>query len=127
MPVTPDDFLASAKEILTNNEMAVRNAISRTYYYAYLHCIKSVGYINTTGQDRGVHSVLSDYLTKRGSSDTDKIYKKIGYILINAKSFRTKADYFLDATLTEADAEQVFLFAKKITDLLVELKTVKSA
>lgn len=77
MPVTYSDFMTFADK-LSDSEIDLRNAASRSYYAAYHRCLLAYQK-NRTGEQRsgGSHKQLSDSLIHSPAFDD----KKIGYKL----------------------------------------------
>jgi uncharacterized protein (UPF0332 family) len=131
VPVTPCDFLASAREeISLGNEINFRNAISRSYYSSY-HRAKSLdalipdhpGIKNTGGAHEQFISKLTGCqpsVIKNNNKNITSAIKSIGYMLNQAKSARHKSDYDLDIAIDEQEALAQIALAEKINEKINE-------
>jgi len=119
MSVLPTDFLESAQAMISSqDEMAVRNAISRTYYAAY-HQAQA-----TFPSDRefarqcgmGVHMAYIEQLMQEqpGSKARTTAVK-----LNSMKGRRARADYDLNVDLSQRDFTMQLIAAKEVFNLLL--------
>ncbi|MCW8923699.1 MAG: hypothetical protein OQK69_08735 [Gammaproteobacteria bacterium] len=125
MPATPEEFYDSAMEMSKGErEIDFRNAISRGYYAAYLDCRYFAGELIPSTGDRGSHKLYINYFLKYKGDDPEieKIHLKIGLKLKQSRDLRVVADYYLDSTCTQSDANQVLRHTKNINDLLGEIE-----
>lgn len=105
MSVTHSDFLRSAKNILrADDEIAIRNAVSRAYYAAY-HCSLALdhGFGSTENQNGGIHTQWVQRLT----SHPNMKFKSVGYILNTLRGRRATADYDLENDIDDIFAQTV--------------------
>lgn len=119
MSVLPTDFLESARAMISSqDEMAVRNAISRTYYAAY-HQAQA-----TFPSDRefarqcgmGVHMAYIEQLMQEqpGSKARTTAVK-----LNSMKGRRARADYDLNVDLSQRDFTMQLIAAQEVFKLLL--------
>ena len=116
MPVTHNEFLASAKAYSAGpDEIQFRNAISRGYYAAYHACgpfgASLPEYAGSTG---GMHARF----ISRFTSSRDQSQRRIGYMLKWCHEQRCSADYDMSETITEDMAASLLLSCEKIIDAL---------
>ncbi|VAX16429.1 hypothetical protein MNBD_NITROSPINAE03-1683 [hydrothermal vent metagenome] len=125
MPVTPNDFLLSAEELIKGSrEIDFRNSASRAYYSCYLECRSFAEKLPEvpTGEGGAHMKVIrkfKEHIVKDESREYDEAVRKIGYQLIQVKSLRTKADYYIDGDYSRKDAEQTIEMVKRIKDKIV--------
>lgn len=126
MPVNPDDFLKLAENFSKScDEIQLRNSVSRAYYAGYLHVvskIKSAGIQLVTTQT-GFHDKLINTLNSNGCGKlnggmTPKEQYELAGVLSLSKQLRTKADYYLDETITQYDKDSVITNTYKIFSML---------
>ncbi|WP_275269530.1 hypothetical protein [Pantoea ananatis] len=115
MPVIPNDFLMLAQNFTSScDEIQLRNSVSRAYYAGYLHVvsrIKSAGINLVTTQtgfhDKLIHTLNSNGCSKLNGGMTPKEQYELAGVLSLSKQLRTKADYYLDETITQYDKDSV--------------------
>lgn len=115
MPITNQDFIQAAREILSSgkSEIDFRNATSRAYYAAYHAATK---FKSRAPQERGrggIHSQLIDDLKR----NQDKRIKQVGYLLNQCRVERTDADYGLDLHFDRHRAENVIELVAELLSL----------
>jgi uncharacterized protein (UPF0332 family) len=130
MSVTATDFLNSAKALLSvqATEIDFRNALSRTYYSIF-HLTKPVAehlpHLPQTTQ--GSHDAIISRFTRYPSTDPHwRLARSIGVIMEQMKTRRRKADYQIDLTMVQKDAELQLQEAQKVTDRITQLKNTLS-
>jgi len=127
MPVTPNDFLMSAEELIKGSrEIDFRNSASRAYYSSFLEARYFAEKLpevpeNKSGAHGKVIEKYTEHLIKEGSQGYDKTVRSIGHMLTQAKTLRTKADYYIDEDYSEKNAEQTVGVAKKINSKIQSL------
>lgn len=113
MPIDKTDFFDSAdiKDCGDSTpEIAIRNAISRSYYAAYHAALDISDRLEEPfyeSKTQGVHDRLikqfADY-KKRDANDPEEFkVRSISYVLKQLKALRVRADYYLDDTLLNTD------------------------
>jgi uncharacterized protein (UPF0332 family) len=120
MSVSAVDLMGLAKTLQagSTDEVQQRAVVGRAYYAAYHDChawhaaLPSPG---SAGTDGGMHARLVSALTNPTVRGDDAMKsKKRGYRLRALKTLRTKADYALADTLTEAEAKQSIADAEAV-------------
>ncbi len=120
MSVSTADLMGLANSLQTGSidEVQQRAVVGRAYYAAYHDChawhaaLPSPG---SAGIDGGVHTRLVSALTNPTVLGADATRSKMrGYRLKALKVLRTKADYALADTLTEAEAKQSIADAEAV-------------
>lgn len=115
------EFHSSIPITSNSSEMEFRNNISRNHY-AVLHYL--IDYATKEGipeakYSGGTHQKAIDAIIEylEGKDDLGKA-KRLKVIFTNSKSFRTKADYFLDKDIKYWDANQVEKALENVKALL---------
>lgn len=107
MPVTVDDFLNSALSFDdSDNEMTLRNRISRAYYSAYLLAreVQVASKVKVPLAKGGVHAQLIAFYTDGLSPDVSlATQREVAGLLQMAKVLRTKADYKINCKIPSSD------------------------
>ena len=125
MPIQPEVFQAVAKSLNTHQiptgEGKHRTIAGRAYYAAFLATREAVKKLHTLGDDYSPsHEVFSQSLARyQGDSDV----RRLGHILDGLRLRRVRADYRLNATVSEGDAEVAI---DEANDLLALLPTVSA-
>lgn len=104
MPVEPTDFEDHADDIRTayDTEIARRCAISRQYYCAF-HMVRENGSNHPNAafqQDGSDHWRARELLKETGN-------KKLADVLNRLHKHRKQADYELDSSISDTEAEKV--------------------
>jgi hypothetical protein len=122
MPVAPSDFLVSALAFSDHdNEMMVRNRVSRAYYGGYLTArdIQEKSGVRIPKDFKGgVHARLIHFYEKGLLPDmplADQV--KMAGLLRLSKTLRTKADYQLSIRVPPSDGETSIRCANEICRL----------
>lgn len=137
MPNNYDGFLKIAQksfEAGSDDEMELRNSVSRSYYYMYhaanelIKC--KVPKKNSNGESftGGVHKRLSAYLSDNAANDNGLDPEKtcqVGMRLKQMHALRVTADYYLKSPVTRTTAEMALLAANEIANLIEELSGKK--
>lgn len=124
MSIESVDFLSAAEEMIksNNDEINIRNSISRSYYSIYhkiLSAVKSVPRPENYGgtSSSGVHKALIEYLEGDAHKDLSldkKSLCKLAHSLKWTKRLREDADYFLGQNITKLKATQIIGEAHKV-------------
>lgn len=127
MTVTPDDFIASAKESLkAEHEIDHRNSASRAYYSMYHACNIFANKANLPKSDRkniGSHvKLILQYTEYSGDKLAKNEMRKIGKVLSDCKVIRAKADYEIDQEFFYDNAETVLEYVKDVKGKLTALE-----
>jgi len=127
MPVTPNEFLLSAEELIKGSrEIDFRNSASRAYYSCYLECRSFAENLPEVPISKGgahgkVIEKFTERLIKEETQGYDKAIRSIGHMLNQAKTLRTKADYDIDKDYSREDAGQTIGVAKRIENKIQSL------
>lgn len=115
MPITNQDFIQSAREILSSgkSEIDFRNATSRAYYAAYHVATKFKSNVPQERGRGGIHSQLIKDLTR----NQDERIKQVGHLLNQCRGERTDADYSLDLHFDRNRAENVIELVAELLKL----------
>lgn len=128
MSISGDDLINFAGSCyLSDNEIELRNSISRGYYGMY-HKVKSIleHYHESAQSD---HSNLIAYLENKARHknepyDTTDL-KKLSYILSQEKLSRVAADYHIHENVSKDDAQLSNATRVRFCELLLSLKSNK--
>lgn len=132
MPITNDCFLNwSSKRLSDSNleEIDFRNILSRAYYSAYHSTLelaeKSLS-IPCSQLGGSTHKKLSELLIayKNDDAETQKTVRRLGARISVLHSLRVRADYFLDETVQQTDAESI---VKNVTEVLHVVAAISTA
>jgi uncharacterized protein (UPF0332 family) len=124
MAVTPAQLLEHAKSLASGDELSIRVTINRAYYAVH-HAARlfhdglaAPGRLPERGV--GVHESLYHQLLNPTISDeeTKFLSRKVGIKAKDLKAKRELADYFIDLSVTEADAQYVLVGAESTFQLL---------
>jgi uncharacterized protein (UPF0332 family) len=111
MPTQPADILAEADILLTRNtEAAYRSCISRAYYALYhvaLEVAAGQGFCYD-GQSKH-HHLLAHYAVKK---------QRFSHRLREIRQLRVKADYFLDADMSQNTARNALNECRRLIESL---------
>jgi len=109
MAVAPEALLDAAAEIgVGGREVDWRNAASRGYYAAHHRCIPLV-YGDASAQPG--HGELIGRLT---DAEASAPRKQVGYLLMQCKQLRERADYRIADDFEQADAETALDTSRRI-------------
>lgn len=120
MSVTAKDIYSNACALDIGCELSIRTKISRAYYSAYHAANHFHNSLPSPGiqkrQGVGVHDALYSKLSNPTVADDElKVAsRKIAYLGIDLKKNRKKADYELNETVTELEAEYSVGVAEKV-------------
>lgn len=127
MPVTPDDFLLSAEELINGSrEIDFRNSASRAYYSCYLEARSFAEKLpevleGNFGSHMRVIRKFTEHSVNKKSRKHDRVIQQIGHLLLQVKSLRTRADYKIDGVYFKNDTEQTIEMAKRINNKIQSL------
>lgn len=128
MPVCGQDFYDFAsKAIKFGDEIAYRNTIARSYYAMYHEVLGTLEHCPVFSSS--VHSGLISYLNTSKTQEAFEVIKlrSLAAILKQQKAKRCIADYELSEDVTESDAIESLLFAQKLFDKCLEMKTTRAS
>ena len=121
MPIDKTKLLDFARQLAqTEDEVQLRTAVSKAYYYAYHDCMtwmQSLPGVGLAATNGGVHLVLASRLKSLQQPCTEadrKRGKQKAYALASLKEKRTMADYHLGASVTQSLAEEAIADAQRI-------------
>jgi uncharacterized protein (UPF0332 family) len=126
MSVVPRELLACVQELhkTQSAEAGYRAVISRAYYAAYHAAFdfhKSLKSPGSVGSAAGRHEQLIAQLINPTIKSSDPKYstsRRIGYLLKAVYHARVKADYYIAAVVSDAEAESAMLQAEDIFELI---------
>lgn len=127
MSVTSNHFLLSAEELIKGDrEIDFRNSASRAYYSCYLEARSYAKELPDVSVGKGgahikVIRKFAEYSVKNENQKRSEAIRKIGFLLDQVKSHRTRADYKIDGVYLKNDAEQTIGEAKKIINKIQSL------
>lgn len=128
MPVCGQDFYDFATKAITfGDEIAYRNTIARAYYAMYHEVLGTLEHCPAFSSS--VHSSLIVYLNSAKTSEAFDVIKlrSLAAILKQQKAKRCISDYQLLENVTESDAKESLLFAQKLFDKCLEMKTSRAS
>ncbi|MBN2899674.1 MAG: hypothetical protein JXO44_12970, partial [Clostridia bacterium] len=122
MTVTPRDYLDSALEMSAGqNEITLRNAVSRFYYGAYHVCLEFADHQNLGHPDCNNKPSSHENLICRMRKSRITGIESIVRLFDICKKRRVKADYKLKQTISKEDEENqridCFRILQKVTNL----------
>lgn len=131
MPVSESELLAFAvsQTSSASDEIAFRNAISRSYYAAY-HRVNAfhegLPVKGAVMKEGGMHMQLTESLINPMLScgEMRKKSKMVGYMCRDLHSKRVNADYNLSLSLGEKDAEQSLSQAQRLFEVVSEAESL---
>ncbi|HCK0626361.1 TPA: hypothetical protein NGT82_001928 [Vibrio parahaemolyticus] len=121
MPISPEELLAFAKDIHSQNEdceVHRRSAVSR-YYYAMYHKAHSILKFEPRLYTKSDHENLIRYLQNDARDEEDHNFRELfmlGESLRQERDRRNLADYALGETITKTNANS----SKDEADILFE-------
>lgn len=127
MSCTPSDFETCGEALLAEGaaEIDIRCATSRFYYSAFHSALSFHATLPSPGAapagSFGVHESLIKQLINPTIKNGDSRFgasRKAGYMLIEMRKNRVKADYDLDASFGDADALKTQADLKQIQTIL---------
>ncbi|MBE4174494.1 HEPN domain-containing protein [Vibrio parahaemolyticus] len=131
MSIKPIDLLGFAKELFesSNDEVALRDCISKSYYCSY-HIVKSA-VPELPNYSGGVHQTLIDFLKTPPPEikcpDVIKLYRRLSYSLKAQKDMRVKADYFLSDKVDREQAKNAIRAAERMLEICAQVNDSAAA
>jgi uncharacterized protein (UPF0332 family) len=127
MPSPHPDWIAFAKTLVgSGSEIAHRTAASRGYYSAFHACRSLAAKLPDPQDSNGMHDrdirAMCEYPVTAANRDTAMAIRKVGYIMKQCRSLRTKADYRIDEDFLQTEAEETIAFAEKV---IAAIQTIK--
>jgi uncharacterized protein (UPF0332 family) len=126
MPVVPADWITLANSLVGQNEIANRSAASRAYYGAFHACRPLADQLPNPVTFEGMHDrairAMKEYPVTTANRNTAMAIHKIGILLGQCRSLRTKADYKCSDPFFNSEAQEAIDFALKI---IAGLQTIK--
>lgn len=115
MSVCGQDFIDFAEKCVTfKDEIGFRNAVGRAYYGVYHEICDKLEHCLVLDSHKGVREYLMNRtLCKNEPFDKMKL-RSIGAILQQMHTKRKWADYELNRTMNQPDAEAAIIAAKKV-------------
>lgn len=139
MSVTPEHFLVEARAAWVRaaqaepdtQEMAWRQAASRGYYAGYHWANGISGHFANPPRygQTGQHQELIDRLqfVDRKKVHGGSLANQIAPTLARSRELRVKADYYLDQSISEREAQAVIANAELIRKLVEQFATLHTA
>lgn len=135
MSVTPADFCSDAFEFLHSDptsEIKFRNSISRAYYGVYHSALSYADKVSlppVSAMAGHVHEKLRAFYVNDYSADKEVKLKRrqVGYMLKQLVGGRRKADYDLDHTILQIDADSHYQLCVKCIGIVNHLESLASA
>lgn len=128
MPVSPSDFLTLAKELSEGeSETEWRSSVSRAYYASYHQLLDFPEEFDMLSEPGlGSHDQLFKTLRaakcRGGKSNTIKgKLIVLGNEMLQFKQQRTLADYRLNDTITQSDAQVAVATAESVAEVAAEV------
>lgn len=131
MSVDHTDFTRFAANLKSSSqEIDRRNAVSRSYYGAFHHLKYVVDFCDIKdhrGQHgNGEHTLLISKFTQFRDQPhlplaMQRLAKRIGYLMEEAKKWRNKADYHLELDFPGKEAEMHYIGVDRVHELCAEL------
>jgi uncharacterized protein (UPF0332 family) len=131
MQFNPDEYVGLAHSLVDahgkyeppkgsrfSTQAALRAAISRAYYGAWLRAREFSG-LATRRDDRESHQAVIKYYENRAEADS----KTIAGLLMDLKSLRRKADYQTDTRLSLREAKDALASADEVLETLEKKKS----
>ena len=130
MPVTPDDLLEYAKDLVVDDlEVRRRNGAGRAFYAAFHLCRPLAGRIDPERKKGGrSHEWIVRVFSEFGGPSDKELAGKVrtlGRLYFQARDLRGKADYDIGLDFTAEDATLLLETAKSIKALTVKLHKVE--
>ncbi|MBF0634248.1 MAG: hypothetical protein HQK85_06315 [Nitrospinae bacterium] len=122
MPITPDDLLTLAENILTaraNSEVNYRNSATRSYYSIFHKCqpisdrIRAVPPKDIKGSHAKIFWKLKNH--------SDPAIARLGKLLFDGRAKRRHADYDLLRPFNKGDAEYLLGLASRVKTIVAQL------
>lgn len=135
MPVTYTDFCTDAHNLLhsvPSSESKLRNSVSRAYYGLYHGAMAYADKVNVPPvSDRSGPShekLRAFYLSDMSADQTVRMKRRrVGYLLKVLVANRRKADYDLEKTLTQIDADAHYQRCIECIQVVEELEGINKA
>jgi len=125
MSITPRDLLSLSDVLLQHpDEVWIRASASRAYYAAYHLCLLVRAKIPYATESRqGTHAAVIQALTNYsgGTPQFQEKVRALGRVLNQCKAGRVRADYDLDDSFNERDAQTMLERARRIEQRVIEL------
>ena len=108
------EFLTFAKSLSHDNEIDIRNAMSRSYYASYHACL--LKFLPNNSVEGGLHNKLIQSL----KSSPEIKDRTIGFMLEQLKGSRVKADYYLNERISSNESATSIKQTEKLIEKLVK-------
>jgi uncharacterized protein (UPF0332 family) len=129
MPVSSDDFLAHAKNIISQDapdEIDIRSSASRSYYSAYHACYDVAAQCMQPTEPGGSHITAIRALDLGDASifgkELNQTVRSLSISLRQARDMRTEADYFLDTEFPLRNAQLNVRMAEKMIEKVAKIE-----
>jgi len=116
MPVAHTDWIAFAKSLVGGSEIDNRSAASRAYYGAFHACKSLADKLPDPLDPKGMHDrsvrAMSEFPVSPTNRNTAMAIRKVGHIMMQCRSLRTKADYHIGIDFYQTEAEETIRLAE---------------
>ncbi len=133
MAVCSSDFYSQAESTLANSigEISSRCCVKNSYYAAFHKVNETLTCEPAKYCGTGVHQSFIEYLTNEAFRHEPSIEKnklrRLAVMLKQMRNSRAQADYILDDTVSESDANLQLAMSKRLFTLCDEIEAAKVA